>query len=43
MQQLIMDTSGGNIACCYCGNHTVKSFHYDLMKINRDKNIVLLF
>ena len=35
------DTKGGNVACCvfpevtitYCGNHTVKSFHHDLMKI----------
>ena len=35
------DTSGGNIACSvfpevritYCGNHTAKSFHRDLMKI----------
>ena len=43
VQQLIMDhdTSGGNIACSvfpevritYCGNHTAKSFHRDLMKI----------
>ena len=41
--QIIMDhdTKGGNIACTvfpevtitYCGNHTVKSFHHDLMKI----------
>lgn len=41
--QIIMDhdTSGGNIACgvfpevtiTYCGNHTAKSFHHDLMKI----------
>ena len=43
VQQVIMDhdTSGGNIACSvflevrisYCGNHTTKSFHRDLMKI----------
>ena len=45
VQQLIMnhDTSGGNIACSvfpelevritYCGNHSAKSFHCDLMKI----------
>jgi len=41
--QIIMDhdTKGGSIACTvfpeltitYCGNHTVKSFHHDLMKI----------
>ena len=41
--QIIMDhdTKGGNIACTvfpevtitYCENHTVKSFHHDLMKI----------
>ena len=43
VQQLIMDhdTSGANIACSvfpevritYCGNHTAKSFHRDLVKI----------
>ena len=43
VNQIIMDhdTSGGNIACSvfpevritYCGNHTAKSFHHDLMKI----------
>ena len=35
------DTSGANIACSvfpevrttYCGNHTAKSFHRDLVKI----------
>ena len=41
--QIIMDhdTSGGNIACdvfpevqiTYCGNHTAKTFHQDLVKI----------
>ena len=43
INQIVMDhdTKGGNIACSvfpevtitYCGNHTVKSFHHDLMKI----------
>ena len=43
VQQLIMDhnTSDANIACSvfsevritYCGNHTAKSFHCDLVKI----------